>query len=82
MLKVIPGYEGYYSIDNTGRVFSLSRAVEYRGKKSGVRITKTKIVSTFPCKKTGKPKIQLFKAGKKKTYYIHLLMSMVGFTHV
>lgn len=81
MLKPIPGYEGYYSIDDFGRVFSLSREVKYSGKKNGTWVIKTKIVTPYTCKKTGKPKVQLYKNGKKRTFFIHLLMKRAGFKH-
>lgn len=76
-MKNIPGYEGYYMIDEHGVITSLPRPVSYSGKKSGVRYTHTKVITPYPCNTNGNMKIQLYKNGKKRTFYIHKLLEQV-----
>jgi hypothetical protein len=76
-MKDIPGYEGYYQIDEHGVIISLSRPISYTGKKSGVRYTNTKVVTPYACGTNGKMKIQLYKDGKKRTFYVHRIYDQV-----
>ena len=76
-MKPIPGYEGYYTIDEHGVVISVARPVEYKGKKSGIRYTISKPVNPYKCNTNGNLKIQLYKNGKKRTFYVHKLVELV-----
>ncbi len=66
----IPGFEGFYEIDENGIVYSLKRTVNTKG--NGIRIVPAKQLSTFTDKK-GCEKVQLFKENKKYILSINAL---------
>lgn len=74
--KPVPGYEGYYEVDQFGRVYSLERVVsvddngrKYRKPISG-KLLKQRMHTQ------GYKAVSLTKAGKTKSVYVHRIVAM------
>ena len=69
--KDIKGYEGLYMVSNMGRVKSLERTVR-NGR--GYRIVAERILKAKK-NNCGYLQVQLYKEGKDKWYYVHVLVA-------
>lgn len=67
--KDIPDYEGIYQVSNKGRIKSLARIVGNCKRKDKIIIPKDN--------GTGYYKVNLYKNGKSKNYYVHKLVASV-----
>lgn len=76
-MKDIPGYEGFYKITKTGKVFSCERAVVSNSKILGKHIRHYKSVCLKPStKKVGYKYVILCKNEKKCSVSIHRLVAL------
>jgi len=70
--KDLKGYEGYYSVSNTGEVKSISRTVEC--KNGTLRFIKERLLSQ-KTRKDGYKQVQLSKGAKAKSFLVHRLVA-------
>lgn len=74
--KAIPGWEGFYSVSNIGRLRSEARSIVRRD--GHPKSYKTRIMR--PCASKGYYLLSLYKNGRGKRFFVHqlVLMAFVG----
>lgn len=71
--KPVIGYEGKYSVSNTGKVISLERKIKIRHKK-GFRVSNEKPL-VLQLGNTGRYRVSLSKNGVVKRHFVHRLVA-------
>ena len=73
--KPVEGYEGYYEVSNTGKVRSLERTIELKGRREGqVRVYSGKELK--PLSSQGHLTVHLQKLGERKTIGLGRLVAI------